>query len=184
MMRPHRRQRAALVPIVAIALVIAACGSRTDMQTAVAGPPIAASASNPVTVHATSLPQPAVPVLPFADNPDPTQCGIPMTWGKDDPAWITGLYQGKLIQPVVFLYNSHERREVVGQIPHGGRVRILLSQANPALNYYFVRSLDLQSAQEGWIPAPFVALDGPPPPLSARAAAGAGTHQALEQELR
>jgi len=83
----------------------------------------------------------------------------------DDPAWITGFYRGQLFQPLVFLYDSHGRREVVGQIPHGGRVRIVLTQANPALDYYFVRSLDLQPAQEGWIPAPFVALDGPPPSL-------------------
>jgi hypothetical protein len=47
---------------------------------------------------------------------------------------------------------------VVGQIPDGGRVQILLFQSNPVLDYYLVRSLDLPEAQEGWAPAPFVDL--------------------------
>jgi hypothetical protein len=99
-----------------------------------------------------------VPALPFADNPDPEACGIPRVWGRDDPGRVTGVYAGDLIQPIVYLYDSHLRREVVGQIPDGGRVQILLSQSNPVLDYYLVRSLDLDQPQEGWIPAPFLAL--------------------------
>lgn len=41
-----------------------------------------------------------VPALPFPDNPDPTQCGIPTVWGLDDPAWISRYYQGEFVQPV------------------------------------------------------------------------------------
>jgi len=100
-----------------------------------------------------------VPALPFPDNPDPTQCGIPTVWGLDDPAWISGYYQGELVPPMVYLYDSHLRTKVVGQIPHGGCVRIKLSQANPTLHYYLVRSLDLEPIQEGWIPAPFVSFE-------------------------
>lgn len=103
---------------------------------------------------------PAVaPALPFADNPDPTACGIPVEWLSSAPVWVTGSYAGRLVQPVVYLYDSHLRRAVVGQIPHGGRVEISLSQSNPVLNYYRVRSLDLSPVQEGWVPAPFVSFD-------------------------
>jgi hypothetical protein len=105
-------------------------------------------------------PLPAVaPELPFDDNPDPTQCGIPVTWTRADEAWISGVYEGELIQPVVYLYDSHLRRTVIGQIPHGSRVEITLSQTNPVLNYYHVRSRDLSPVQEGWIPSPFVAFE-------------------------
>lgn len=166
-MRRWRSRSRSLVPLLAAALLLAACGG--DAGT----PPVPATvAPTPARAVATTAPAPSptaappsVPPLPFADNPDPTQCGIPVVWGLDDPAWITGYYQGEVIQPVVYLYDSHARREVVGQIPHGGRVRIVLSQANPALDYYHVRSLDLQPAQSGWVPAPFVLLDAPPPPL-------------------
>ncbi len=107
-------------------------------------------------------PLPAVaPALPFADNPDPNACGIPVRWLSSAPAWVTGAYEGRLVQPVVYLHDSHLRRAVIGQIPHGGRIEISLSQSNPVLNYYRVRSLDLSPAQEGWIPAPFVSFEQP-----------------------
>jgi len=147
-----------LVLLVVGSLVASACESRTEATGATAVVP-ASLAGPTAAVGDMSM------AVAFADNPDPTQCGIPMLWGNDEPAWITGIYQGSVFQPVVYLYESHGRRAVVGRIPHGGRVRIVLTQANPALNYYFVRSLDLQPAQGGWIPAPFVALDAPPPPL-------------------
>lgn len=115
-------------------------------------------AEQPPTVTPAALPI-SVPPLPFDDNPDPDQCGIPTAWGKDDPAWLTGVWEGELIQPVVYLYDSHLRREVVGQIPHGGRVEIQLFQSNPVLHFYRVRSLDEDVTQEGWVPAPFVSLD-------------------------
>ncbi len=98
------------------------------------------------------------PALPFDDNPAPEACGIPREWGRDEPGRVTGMYAGELVQPVIYLYDSHLRRAVVGQIPDGGRVEILLSQSNPVLDYYLVRSLDLDQPQEGWIPAPFLLI--------------------------
>ena len=44
-----------------------------------------------------------VPELPFEDNPDPTLCGIPEPWGEAGRAWLTGVYEGELIQPEVLL---------------------------------------------------------------------------------
>lgn len=114
----------------------------------------------PVAHSLGPLPQRA-PDLPFADNPDPTQCGIPAPWLARDPVWMTGYYQGTLVQPVIYLYDSHLRREVVGQIPSGSRIEITLSQTNPELNYFHVSSLDLSPPQAGWVPAPFVTFDAP-----------------------
>lgn len=58
---------------------------------------------------------PDVPVLPFPDNPDSSQCGIPEVWREERAAWLTGYYDGELIQPEVFLYNSHSRLHITGQ---------------------------------------------------------------------
>jgi len=99
--------------------------------------------------------------LPFPDNPDPTQCGIPVAWSGTDPAWISGIWQGELIAPVVDLYDSHLRRAVTGQLPHGSRVEIELSQANPVLDYYRVRSIGVEPIQQGWVPGPFVSFGEP-----------------------
>lgn len=98
-----------------------------------------------------------VPDLPFPDNPDPDACGIPQRWGSDVPAQLTGYYEGKLVQPVVFLYDSHSRRAVTGQAQSGTKVRVLLFQSNPTLNFYFVKTLG-ENPQEGWVPAPFLKL--------------------------
>ncbi len=123
-----------------------------------AGDGTVVEAGQPPTVTPAALPI-SVPALPFDDNPDPDQCGIPTPWGNDDPAWLTGVWEGELIQPVVFLYDSHLRREVIGQIPHGGRVQIQLFQSNPVLHFYRVRSLDEDNPQEGWVPAPFLSME-------------------------
>ena len=41
---------------------------------------------------------PDVPPLPFDDNPDPSQCGIPVRWGDEDNlAWLSGFWRGELI---------------------------------------------------------------------------------------
>jgi hypothetical protein len=40
---------------------------------------------------------PEVPELPFPDNPDPSQCGIPIQWGAEEPAWLSGIYDGELV---------------------------------------------------------------------------------------
>lgn len=103
----------------------------------------------------TPLPE-VVPPLPFADNPDPTLCGIPQ------PVELRGVAHGEVdgapLGPVIYLYESHLRRKVVGQLYPGTEVEILLSQSNPTLNYYFVKSMHVEPAQEGWIPAPLVTV--------------------------
>jgi hypothetical protein len=101
----------------------------------------------------------AVPELPFDDNPDPSQCGIPVEWGKDDPAWLSGYYGGELVQPVVFLYDSHLRYSIKGQAASGTAVRVVLYQQNPALDYYLVETIDQEPRQEGWVPAPFLQFE-------------------------
>lgn len=108
--------------------------------------------------RAKSTPVPPVPNLPFPGNLDPSVCGIPQRWGSDVPAQLTGFYGGELIQPVVFLYDSHSRRAVTGQAKSGTKVRVLLFQSNPTLNFYLVRTLG-ENPQEGWVPAPFLELE-------------------------
>lgn len=152
-MRLRRAARAcrlsALVFVMGASL--AGCAVSGDADTS-AGPPQHATATlGPLPI--------AAPPLPFADNPDPTLCGVPRAWLDDEPAWVAGLYAGELVQPVVYLYDSHLRNEVIGQIPHGGRVEIELSQSNPELDFYRVRSLDMQPVQEGWLPAPFLSFE-------------------------
>ena len=100
---------------------------------------------------------PDVPDLPFDDNPDPDQCGIPVQWGDGGQAWLTGVYEGTLIQRTVLLYDSHLRKSVVGSAPHGAEVQVVLFQENPVLDYYFVKIPGAQP-QEGWIPAPFLSF--------------------------
>ena len=111
------------------------------------------------TPPAPALPA-EVPELPFSDNPDPTLCGIPTPWGSDEPAWLTGYYEVQLIQPTVYLYDSHLRNEVTGAAPDGAEVRILLYQSNPELDYYLVETVD-GSNQQGWVPAPFLSFEQP-----------------------
>jgi hypothetical protein len=101
---------------------------------------------------------PDVPDLPFDDNPDPNQCGIPVQWGDSGEAWLTGLYEGELIQSSVLLYDSHLRRSVVGSARHGAEAQVVLFQENPVLDYYFVKIPGAQP-QEGWIPAPFLSFE-------------------------
>ncbi len=107
------------------------------------------------------LRDPNVPDLPFADNPDPTQCGIPTPWGKSDPAWLTGYYEGELVQPVVYLYDSHSRLSIKAEAPHGSQVEIVLFQSNPVTDYYMVKITgpDGKSAGEGWVPEPFLSFE-------------------------
>lgn len=101
----------------------------------------------------------AVPELPFGDNPDPTQCGIPIQWGKNNQAWLNGFYEGKLIQPTVFLYDSHLRNSVTGSALSGTEVEILLYQQNPVLDFYLVQTVNIDPPQEGWVPSPFLQFE-------------------------
>jgi hypothetical protein len=99
-----------------------------------------------------------VPELPFPDNLDASQCGIPEVWQEDEAAWLTGYYNGELVQPEVYLYNSHSRLHVTGKAESGTQVEIVLRQINPVLNYYLVKTPD---GQEGWIPEPFLTFEQP-----------------------
>jgi hypothetical protein len=116
------------------------------------------AACTPVTAAPTTAPDAPLPEqappLPFADNPDPALCGIPERDGRS--AVATGKYEGELVQPIVYLYDSHMRRTVTGQVHPGTRLHVELRQNNPTLNYYFVRTVDVEPEQSGWIPAPFV----------------------------
>jgi hypothetical protein len=106
-----------------------------------------------------ALRDPAVPELPFADNPDPSQCGIPSRWGQDDPAWLTGLYEGRMIQDEVLLYDSHLRLKITASAPHGSQVQVLLFQQNPVIDYYLVKIVGAGPPNEGWVPAPFLSFE-------------------------
>lgn len=99
-----------------------------------------------------------VPPLPFDDNPDPAQCGIPVEWGNvDNIAWLSGTWDGELVQPQVLVYDSHLRLSVTGSAPHGTQVEIVLFQENPVLDYYLVR-IPGETPQEGWVPEPFLSF--------------------------
>lgn len=138
-------------------VLLSACGLNAS-----SGPGTEPSAVAETAAQANAVlgPLPSTaPALPFDDNPDPNACGIPELWTSSEPAWISGYYEGTLVQPIVYLYDSHLRREVIGQIPSGSRIEISLSQSNPVLNYYRVRSLDVSPVQDGWAPAPFVSFE-------------------------
>jgi len=104
---------------------------------------------------------PDVPDLPFPDNPDPTAYGIPAPWPAHK-AWVNGVYQGRVIETTVFLYDSHERRHITGAVPSGTEAQVELYQANPVLDFYFVRAETATGPQKGWVPAPFLQLSLPP----------------------
>ena len=100
-----------------------------------------------------------VPPLPFDDNPDPLQCGIPESWRADSEAWLNGYYEGELVRPTVFLYDSHLRLNIEAQAPHGSEVEVLLYQQNPVTDYYLVKITGLDGPNEGWVPAPFLSFE-------------------------
>lgn len=112
----------------------------------------------PLVTKAPTDPLPtAVPPLPFANNPDPALCGIPEPDGRQ--AIVTGEYEGKLVQPIVYLYDSHLRNMITGQVYPNTRVTIQLRQSNPTLNFYFVKTIGVEPVQSGWIPAPFLSIE-------------------------
>ena len=125
--------------------------------------------SNPLQVHSTTNPtliadleamrSPDVPELPFPDNPDPSLCGIPTQWGDDNQAWLTGIYEGKMIQREVLLYDSHNRLSITARASHGAEVEILLYQQNPVTDYYLVRVVGTENPNEGWIPEQFLSFE-------------------------
>jgi hypothetical protein len=98
-----------------------------------------------------------VPDLPFPDNPDPSACGIPTQW-NGEAAQIEGTFQGQLVQPTVYLYDSHERLHITGAVPSGTTVQVQLYQANPVLDFFYIRADTPAGPQTGWVPAPFLRL--------------------------
>lgn len=140
-----------ILSISAVAFVIAACTSVSQ--------PFQSPSPTPEINFETLERDPNVPELPFPDNPDPNQCGIPTSWGTDESAWVSGYYRGELVQPIVFLYGSHLRLSIAGTIPSGTKVKIVLYQQNPTLDFYLVKTIDFDPPQEGWIPAPFVSFE-------------------------
>ncbi len=101
----------------------------------------------------------AVPVLPFDDNPDPDQCGIPRPLGDDVRGTVDGRWEGETLFADVHLYESHLRSRVTGTIPTGTRVRVEMVQRNPVLNFWYVRWDGPGGTVEGWIPAPFLTVE-------------------------
>lgn len=130
-----------VLTLVTVGLVLSSCRAGAATVTQVPTDPLPAT----------------VPALPFANNPDPTLCGIPQPDHRQ--GIVTGRYEGKLVQPIVYLYNSHLMNAITGQVYPGTAVKIELSQNNPALNFYFVKTIGVEPAQSGWIPEPFLAID-------------------------
>jgi hypothetical protein len=103
---------------------------------------------------------PNIPDLPFFDNPDPDQCGIPILWGSvNNKAWLTGMYEGELVQPTVLLYDSHLRMQIMAEAPHGTAVTIIMYQQNPVVDYYYVQIDGVDGPNKGWLPAPFLSFE-------------------------
>ncbi len=126
-------------------------------------PPETAPESTPLNTGATTDPTtPAAPfagpALPFGDNPDPSQCGIPQPLGPGVLGEVDGHYQGVLVAPQVYLYDSHLRQAVRGTLPTGSRVTVVLYQSNPMLDFYLVRADTPTGVLEGWVPGPFLRI--------------------------
>ncbi len=100
-----------------------------------------------------------VPELPFDDNPDPDQCGIPQPLGDGTLGNVVGVWEGELLFEEVHLYDSHLRSNVTGTVPSGSEVRLVMHQNNPVLDYWFVRWDGPDGAVEGWLPDPFLRRD-------------------------
>jgi hypothetical protein len=137
------------------------------LGTACAGSAGSATTPVPVETSVSEAPMtsverdPDVPELPFPDNPDPNACGIPTPYGGSI-AWVNGVYQGQIVEPTVSLYDSHERMHITGAVPSGTEVHVELYQANPVLDFYFVRANTPTGPQKGWVPAPFLQFNPPP----------------------
>lgn len=157
------------VSILILSITLTACSSASDSNeqspSKVPSTPsnLVESTLDSLAIEATgeALEQMAVPVLPFADNPDPAQCGIPQTWGtNNNQAWLTGYWKGELIQPTVYLYDSHLRNIITAAAEHGTEVQVILFQLNPTLDYYFVKIPNMPSGyNEGWIPEHFLSFE-------------------------
>lgn len=150
---------AIVVVLVGAVIVISSQNSEADQDASARATPY----STAQTAHSVDSPVRLadVPELPFPDNPDPTLCGIPAVWGTShNRAWLKGVYEGVMVQPTVFLYDSHLRYQIKAQAPHGTEVQIILVQSNPVLDFYLVKIPSLPAGQnEGWVPAPFLSFE-------------------------
>jgi len=117
------------------------------------------AAPTPAPSPAPSEATVAVPELPFDDNPDPDQCGIPQPLGDGVRGTVDGSWEGETLFPDVHLYDSHLRARVTGTIPTGTGVKVEMFQNNPVLNYWYVRWDGPAGTVQGWIPAPFLTLE-------------------------
>lgn len=154
---PIRLGRLLILPVLTAGLGLAAAPA-----------PPASPAAAPRTTPTAADPGPAaqappetsdVPDLPFDDNPDPDQCGIPQPLGDGVRGEVSGRWRGELLFGDVHLYDSHLRAEVAGTVPDGSEVQVLMFQNNPVLNYWFVRWEGPEGAVEGWLPEPFLLRD-------------------------
>lgn len=155
-------------------IILAACTGTTE-RTTPSPAATEASAEEVTNIQPTTQPtleptyaaqiaelrSPDVPKLPFPDNPDPNQCGIPTPWGEDNQAWLSGIYEGELIQQIVLLYDSHLRFNITAEAPHGSEVEVILYQQNPVTDYYLVKIVGAEMPNEGWVPAPFLSFHRP-----------------------
>lgn len=103
----------------------------------------------------------ARPMLPFPDNADSRQCGIPTPLGAAYEGELTGMYDGQLFEPEVRLYDSHARMRVVARIKAGSRVRGVLLVTGPQLNYLLVEARVGGRPLEGWVPQPYFRRGAP-----------------------
>lgn len=176
MIRILRRPYILLVAVITLLLVVAlialANGSgshqntnlvQRDGQPSVTPSPGASAGAHPPLepTYAALIAErrdPDIPPLPFPDNPDPSLCGIPTPWGSDNPAWLTGLYNGEIVQPVVLLYDSHLRLEIAARAAHGSEVEVILYQQNQVTDYYLVKIVGAEQPNEGWVPGPFLSF--------------------------
>jgi len=99
-----------------------------------------------------------VPELPFATNPNPDLCGIPVRMGDGFEGVLHAVFDGVVQEELVHLVDSHLRAEVTGHVPAGSVVELVLFQNNPELDFYFVRWHGPDGIEAGWVPAPYVEL--------------------------
>jgi hypothetical protein len=135
-------------------LVLTACSAP------VTSTPVATPVGGSQAIALTAQRDADVPDLPFPDNPDPNACGIPTQFGGS-AAWVSGTYQGRVVEPTVLLYDSHERLHITGAVASGTEVQVQLYQSNPVLDFYYVQADTPSGPQKGWVPAPFVSFNPP-----------------------
>ena len=96
--------------------------------------------------------------FPFATNPDPDLCGIPMPKGEGFHGVLHATFEGVLQVEVVHLFDSHLRAAVTGHVPAGASVEVVLFQDDPELDFFFVRWNGPDGTESVWAPAPFLGV--------------------------